>query len=95
MVGQDMYYIYGENFTQSSKLRVEGELIEDTEFIDSGTLFVREADISAGDWLDVAQQSNSSTAKVLSHSNTMVYRVPGVEAILQNAVNSAEQFLSE
>lgn len=95
MVGQDMYYIYGENFTQSSKLRVEGELIEDTEFIDSGTLFVRAADISAGDWLDVAQQSNSSTAKVLTHSNTLVYRVPGVEAIMQNAADTAEQFLSE
>lgn len=95
MVGQDMYYIYGENFTQSSKLRIDGELVENTEFLDSGTLFVREADLSSGDWVDVAQQSNSSTAKVLSHSNTLVYRVPGVETILQNAVNTAEQFLSE
>ncbi|MCI5699051.1 MAG: LTA synthase family protein [Lachnospiraceae bacterium] len=95
MVGQNMYYIYGENFTQSSKLRIEGEVVENTEFIDSGTLFVKEADISSGDWIDVAQQSNSSTAKVLSHSNTLIYRVPGVEAMMQNAVSTAEQFLSE
>lgn len=95
MVGQNMYYIYGENFTQSSKLRIEGEVVENTEFVDSGTLFVKEADISSGDWIDVAQQSNSSTAKVLSHSNTLIYRVPGVEAMMQNAVSTAEQFLSE
>lgn len=95
MVGQDMYYIYGENFTQSSKLRIDGELVDNTEFLDDRTLFVREADLSSGDWVDVAQQSNSSTAKVLSHSNTLVYRVPGVETILQNAVSTAEQFLSE
>lgn len=95
MVGQNMYYIYGENFTQSSKLRIEGEVVENTEFVDSSTLFVKEADISSGDWIDVAQQSNSSTAKVLSHSNTLIYRVPGVEAMMQNAVSTAEQFLSE
>ena len=70
-------------------------MVENTEFVDSGTLFVKEADISSGDWIDVAQQSNSSTAKVLSHSNTLIYRVPGVEAMMQNAVSTAEQFLSE
>lgn len=93
MVGQDMYYIYGENFTQSSKLEINGELVKGTNFVDSSRLFVQEADLSSGDWVDVAQQSNSSTAKVLTHSNTLVYRVPGTEVVIQNTVDSVKRAL--
>lgn len=95
MVGENMYYVYGENFTQSSKLEVNGEIQGESEFVDATRLFVRDVEISSGDWLDVGQQSNSSTAKILSHTNTLVYRVPGVEAVIKNAADTARQFLSE
>ncbi|MCH1984291.1 LTA synthase family protein [Ruminococcus sp. OA3] len=70
------YYITGENFTASSKLEINEDLIEDTYFIGPNTLMVREVEITDGDVLDVAQQSNSSTHRVLSRTGTITYEEP-------------------
>lgn len=69
-----VYYVYGENFTQSCKFQVNSELA-DTTFLDSGTLLVRNVTLQKGDWVNVAVQSNSSTHGILSTSNTLVYGV--------------------
>lgn len=86
---EQMYYVYGDNFTQSSRLEINRELVEDTIFIDKNTLLVKGVEIAMGDELDVAQQSNSSTAKVLSRSPSITYQVPGVIKIIENAVDTA------
>lgn len=97
-IGEKMYYIYGENFTQSSKLEVNGELAEDTIFVDSNTLLVKGIELAIGDTLDVAQQSNSSTAKVLSRSESLIYQIPGVTMLINSVVSTAselQQFVLE
>ena len=86
-----MYYVYGDNFTQSSRLEINRELVEDTIFIDKNTLLVKDVKIEMGDQLDVAQQSNSSTAKVLSRSAAITYQVPGIAKIIDNAVRTADE----
>lgn len=91
-IDDNSYYIYGENFTQSSRLEINKELVENTTFIDANTLFVEDVEISTGDKLDVAQQSNSSTARVLSRSEKIVYQVPGVVTMIQNTVKTADTF---
>lgn len=72
------YSITGENFTASSKLEVNGELVEDTIFISPTLLMVRDVEIKEGDKVDVAQQSNSSTRRVLSRTAAEIYRLPAV-----------------
>lgn len=94
-IDDNSYYIYGENFTQSSRLEINKELVENTTFVDANTLFVEGVEISTGDKLDVAQQSNSSTARVLSRSEKIVYQVPGVVTMIQNTIKTAEKILSE
>lgn len=91
--GDNMYYVYGENFTQSSRLEINKELVEDTIFVDANTLLVKDVEINIGDKLDVAQQSNSSTARVLSRSESIVYQVQGVIAMIENTVNTASEFV--
>lgn len=90
-VGNGTYYVYGENFTQSSRLEINKELVEDTIFIDANTLMVNDVEITIGDNLDVAQQSNSSTARVLTRSEKIVYQVPGVITMIENAVSTADE----
>lgn len=89
---ENSYYIYGENFTQSSRLEINKELVENTVFIDANTLYAEGVEIDIGDKLDVAQQSNSSTARVLTRSEKIIYQVPGVVTMIKNAVNTAKQF---
>lgn len=91
-VGDNCYYIYGENFTQSSRLEINKELVENTVFIDANTLYVENVEINTGNKLDVAQQSNSSTARVLSRSEKIVYQVPGVITMIKNTVKTANIF---
>ncbi|MDD3339157.1 MAG: LTA synthase family protein [Lachnospiraceae bacterium] len=66
------YYINGKNFTQSSKVEINEEIV-DTTFVNSERLMITDATIENHDWIDVAQQSNSSTAKVLSRTNSLIY----------------------
>ena len=73
-IGENAYSIAGENFTASSKLEINGKLIEDTIFISSNLLMVRDVELNFGDKIDVAQQSNSSTKRVLSRSAAFIYR---------------------
>ena len=43
---------------------------------------VREVEIADGDVLDVAQQSNSSTRRVLSRTGTITYEEPKADGAL-------------
>lgn len=85
-LGSDTYVIYGQNFTQSCKIKAAGELIEDVEFINSETLRVPSMKIHFGNKVCVAVQSNSSTARILSSSEIVVYEISGVNTMMGNAV---------
>lgn len=76
--GENSYYVYGENFTASSRLEVNKEL-QETTFLSTTKLLVQDLELEEGDELDVATQSNSSTKKVLSRTDTKIYHVPEPE----------------
>lgn len=76
--GENSYYVYGENFTASSRLEVNKELKE-TKYLSTTQLLVQDLELEDGDELDVATQSNSSTKKVLSRTDTQIYHVPEPE----------------
>ena len=76
--GLNSYYVYGENFTASSRLEVNNELKE-TTYLNPGLLFVQNVELSDGDEIAVATQSNSSTKKVLSRTGTTIYHIPEPE----------------
>lgn len=71
-ISDDSYYIKGGNFTQSSKVEINGEVMQ-TTYVDPNTLLIQEIELQDGDWLNVAQQSNSSTAKIFTRSNKRIY----------------------
>ncbi|MGI6012302.1 MAG: sulfatase-like hydrolase/transferase [Ruminococcus sp.] len=73
------YYIRGANFTASSKLEINKELVEDTIYISPTLLMVRDVTLEDGDSLTVAQQSNSSTHRVLSRTDAITYEAPAAE----------------
>lgn len=76
--GENSYYVYGENFTASSRLEVNKE-VKETTFLSTTKLLVQNLELEEGDELDVATQSNSSTKKVLSRTDTQIYHVPEPE----------------
>ena len=83
-ISEGRYYIRGANFTQSSYLEVNGELIEAT-FIDENTLLVITDALKDGDEIDIATRSNSSTHRVLTRTDKYIYHEPeqeGQEAML-------------
>lgn len=69
------YQILGENFTGSCRLELNGELLE-THFINGNNLYVTGVELHDGDEVCVAVQSNSSTKKVLSRTETQIYQSP-------------------
>ncbi|MCI6432485.1 MAG: LTA synthase family protein [Oliverpabstia sp.] len=77
-VGENSYFVYGENFTASSHLEVNGELKE-TKFLSTTQLLVQDLELEDGDELDVATQSNSPTKKVLSRTGVQIYHAPEAE----------------
>lgn len=77
-VGVNSYFVYGENFTASSRLEVNGELKE-TKYLSTTQLLVQNHELEDGDELDVATQSNSPTKKVLSRTGAQIYHNPEVE----------------
>lgn len=89
-LGSDTYVIYGQNFTQSCKVKAKGKLIENVEYINSETLRIPSMNISFGNKVCVAVQSNSSTARVLSTSEIVIYENSGINTMLANAVNALE-----
>lgn len=77
-VGENSYFVYGENFTASSRLEVNGELKE-TKYLSTTQLLVQDFELEDGDELDVATQSNSPTKKVLSRTGVQIYHAPEAE----------------
>lgn len=77
-VGVNSYFVYGENFTASSRLEVNGELKE-TKYLSTTQLLVQDFELEDGDELDVATQSNSPTKKVLSRTGVQIYHDPEAE----------------
>lgn len=71
------YYVYGKNFTDSSRLEVNGELVE-TKMIDNTQLLVKGIELKDGDKIAVAQQSNSATKKVLTRTDSIIYEKPAL-----------------
>ncbi len=71
-VSDGVYYVYGQNFTQSCAFRVNEELAE-TSFLNRSTLLVRDIELNKGDWINVAVLSNSKSRMILSTTNTLVY----------------------
>ncbi|MCI5650541.1 MAG: LTA synthase family protein [Fusicatenibacter sp.] len=71
--GNGDVYFYGQNFTESSRVEVNEEMKE-TIFLGTDTLLVRDLEIKDGDSITIAQQSNSSTKKVLTRSDPLIYR---------------------
>lgn len=69
------YYVYGENFTASSRLEINEELAE-TTYLGPTQLLVRDVTLEDGDLVDVATQSNSSTRRVLSRTDSYYYYAP-------------------
>jgi phosphoglycerol transferase MdoB-like AlkP superfamily enzyme len=65
---RDGYLIKGRNFTQSCKAVVDGEVQEDTEFIDINTLKVSGDLPSKGTNIAVGVQSASKTHRMLSYA---------------------------
>ena len=95
-VNNHTYYIHGSNFTQSSRLTVNDEYYE-TSYISDDTLLVTGVTIKNGDWINVGQLSNSGSGKILSHTNTIVYRadipmeMPDSTAEKEVTIQPAEQ----
>ena len=63
----EFYYVYGWNFTQSSKVFVNGEVYP-TYYLDSNKLLVNELVITEDSFIKVGQLSNSGSGKYLSYS---------------------------
>ncbi|QIB56854.1 LTA synthase family protein [Blautia producta] len=74
-ISDGRYYITGENFTQSAYVEVNGELLDAT-YISPTTLLLTDVELKDGDEVDVAIRSNSSTRKVLTRTDSMIYKVP-------------------
>lgn len=78
-ISDTMFYAKGSNFTQSSKIEVNGEMV-DTAYISNDTLLVKNVELQDRDQVGVVQQSNSSTAKVLTRGNVIIYFDPVIQA---------------
>lgn len=94
-LGNDTYVIYGKNFTQSCKIKAAGKLIENVEYINPETIRVPSMKIHFGNKVCVAVQSNSSTARVLSSSEVVVYEISGVNTMMANAVTALDAVYPE
>jgi phosphoglycerol transferase MdoB-like AlkP superfamily enzyme len=93
-ISENSYYIYGENFTASSRLEVNKEL-KDTQMLSTTQLLVRDVQLEDGDVIDVATQSNSSTKKILSRTDSQVYYAPQPEVTPEPADTPAGGDASE
>lgn len=91
--GGNEYFIYGENFTASSRFEVNGELTE-TTFINPTKLLVTNVELKNGDRICVATQSNSSTAKVLTRTEEKIYEIPLSEQVLEPTVEAEPELAS-
>ena len=85
-----VYYVLGNNMTQSCKMAVNDETV-DTTYIDSHKLLMKGVQLKEGDWINVQIRANSSSHAVLSTSNTLVYgygRLAGENTVSSNAMTT-------
>lgn len=73
---EDKIYIYGKNFTQSSRVLINGEKVSCTQ-VSTGLLSINKEAISDGDTVVVNQMGSSNT--VFRSSNEWTYLDPNVE----------------
>lgn len=73
---EDKIYIYGKNFTQSSRVFINGEKVSCTQ-VSTGLLSISKDAISDGDTVVVNQMGSSNT--VFRSSNEWTYLDPNVE----------------
>ena len=73
---EDKIYIYGKNFTQSSRVFINGEKVSCTQ-VSTGLLSINKDAISDGDTVVVNQMGSSNT--VFRSSNEWTYLDPNVE----------------
>lgn len=75
-MGDGNYYVYGTNFTASSKVEVDKVMIEDTVYVNQNTLILPKQDnpLRTNTIIAVAQQSNSSTKKMLTRTRRYYLR---------------------
>lgn len=66
-------YVHGHNFTQSCKVVIDDEMVDDTVYVDNKTLLVRGANLKDDSVIKVEVQSNSSTHRPLTYSNEYDY----------------------
>ncbi|QOV19745.1 sulfatase-like hydrolase/transferase [Blautia liquoris] len=78
-ISDDTYSITGENFTASSRLEINDKMLEDTRPVSNTQFLIKDLDLKNGDKVDIAQQSNSSTRRVLSRSAAVIYQAPDAE----------------
>ncbi len=76
------YYVRGSNFTQSSKLIMDGKWYP-TSFVDSSTLLVTGLTPEDGVLMRVGQLSNSNSGKFLSYTNSIRYLDPEKQKMLE------------
>ena len=81
-IGNGSYYVYGTNFTASSRLEINKEL-QETQYISPTQLLVQNVELADGDQVSVATQSNSSTKKVLSRTDYLMYNGDNGELMSQ------------
>ena len=70
-VSDSLCYVHGENFTQSSRLLIDGEEYP-TFYINSQTLLATGLELEDGQMMRVGQLSNSGSGKYLSYSNKVI-----------------------
>lgn len=75
-MGEGNYYVFGTNFTASSKVEVDKVMIEDTVYVNQNTLILpkQEEPLRTNTIIAVAQQSNSSTKKMLTRTTRYYMR---------------------
>ena len=71
-------------------MEINKKLVENVEYINSGRLYISDVNLNFGDKVRIAVQSNSSTAKILSRSESIEYEILGVENMIQNSVIALE-----
>ena len=82
---EDKIYIYGKNFTQSSRVFINGEKVSCTQ-VSTGLLSINKDAISDGDTVVVNQMGSSNT--VFRSSNEWTYLDPNVEHETETEVST-------
>ena len=93
-VSSNSYYVTGTNFTQSAYVEINGELVE-TTFLDTKTLLLKDIELKDGDEVDVAIRSNSPTRKVLTRTDSIIYRIPISDVGTEDLTGPVPQVPSE